>query len=170
MFYISNLPGESAQLLHYLPSIGIPRSALLRRDNVYSRCPIYLTLGYLPGLPCWLSSKESVGSVGEEGDSGSVPASRRPPGGRRGCPLQYSCLENPMDRGAWWSTVHRVTKSCTRLGDLAHVHSGYPSPVELLFKDSLPYLWFFQVMLINFQHRGEYLEWLSRYVRFNTPS
>ena len=39
------------------------------------------------------------------------------PGEGNGNPLQYSCLENPMDRGAWWATVHRVTKSWTRLSD-----------------------------------------------------
>ena len=44
------------------------------------------------------------------GDKGSIPASGRPPGGAHGNPLQYSCLENPMDRGAWWSTVHGFTK------------------------------------------------------------
>ena len=44
-------------------------------------------------------------------DPGSVPGSGRSPGGGLGNPLQYSCLENPMDRGAWRATVHRVTKS-----------------------------------------------------------
>ena len=44
------------------------------------------------------------------GDSGSVPASGRPPGEGNGNPLQYSCLENPKDRGAWETTVHGVTK------------------------------------------------------------
>ena len=46
---------------------------------------------------------------------GSTPGSRRSPGGGHGNPLQYSCLENPMDRGAWRATVHRLTKSWTRL-------------------------------------------------------
>ena len=54
--------------------------------------------------PWWLSGKESAGSVG---DLGSVLGSGRYPGGERDNPLQYSCLENPMDRGAWWATVHR---------------------------------------------------------------
>ena len=45
------------------------------------------------------------------GDTGSIPESGRSPGGENGNPLQYSCLENPMDRGACWATVHRVTKS-----------------------------------------------------------
>ena len=40
------------------------------------------------------------------GDVGSIPGSGRSLGGRHGNPLQYSCLENPMDRGAWWATVH----------------------------------------------------------------
>ena len=51
------------------------------------------------------------------GDPGSIPGSGRSPGGEHGNPLQYSCLENPMDRGAWWATVHGVTKSQTQLSD-----------------------------------------------------
>ena len=43
----------------------------------------------------------------------SIPGSGRSPGEGNGNPLQYSCLENSMDRGAWWATVHRVTKSQT---------------------------------------------------------
>ena len=44
-------------------------------------------------------------------DLGLIPGSRRSPGGRNGNPLQYSCLENPMDRGAWQAIVHAVVKS-----------------------------------------------------------
>ena len=47
------------------------------------------------------------------GDLGSIPGSGRSPGERNGNPLQYSCLEDPMDGGAWWTTVHGVTKSQT---------------------------------------------------------
>ena len=57
------------------------------------------------GLPRCLSSKESASSAGDPGDSGSIPGSRRFPGGGHGNLLQYPCLENPMDRGAWWATV-----------------------------------------------------------------
>ena len=53
------------------------------------------------------------------GNLGSIPGSRRSPGGGNGNPLQYSCLENPMDRGAWWATVHGVAKSWTQLSDFA---------------------------------------------------
>ena len=51
---------------------------------------------------------------------GFDPLQGRSPGGGHGNPLQYSCLENPMDRGAWWATVHGVSKSRTLLNDLAH--------------------------------------------------
>ena len=53
------------------------------------------------------------GGSGDAEDAGSIPGSGRSPGGGHGNLFQYSCLENPMDRGAWWATVHRVTKSQT---------------------------------------------------------
>ena len=53
-------------------------------------------------------------------DVGSNPGSGRSPGEENGNPLQYSCLENPMDRGAWQVTVHRVTKCRTQPSNLAH--------------------------------------------------
>ena len=53
----------------------------------------------------------------DAGDSSSVPGLVRSPGEGNGNPLQYSCLENFMNRGAWWATVHRVAKSQTRLSD-----------------------------------------------------
>ena len=62
-------------------------------------------------LPLWLSSKESTYNVGAAGDVGSIHESRRSSGEGHGHPLQYSCLENPMDREAWWATVHRVAES-----------------------------------------------------------
>ena len=51
------------------------------------------------------------------GDVGSIPGSRRSPGDGNGKLLQYSCLENPMDRGAWWATVNGVAKESDRLRD-----------------------------------------------------
>ena len=65
------------------------------------------------GLPWWLSGKESACSAGTTGDAVLIPGSGRSLGGGYGNPLQYSCLENPMDRGAWQATVHRVAKSQT---------------------------------------------------------
>ena len=57
------------------------------------------------------------------GDPGLIPELRRCPEGGKGYPLQYSCLENSMDRGAWWATVHGVRKSQSRLSGNAHVHA-----------------------------------------------
>ena len=73
----------------------------------------------LLGLPRWLSSKEPACNAGDAGDMGSIPGLGRDPGEGNGYPLQYSCLENPMNRGAWWATVHRVTKSWTWLKRLS---------------------------------------------------
>ena len=57
--------------------------------------------------------KESACNAGDTGDAGSIPGSGRSPGGRNVNPLQYSCLKNPMDRGAWWAPVHGVIESQT---------------------------------------------------------
>ena len=54
------------------------------------------------------------------GDIHSIPGSGRSPGEGNNNPLQYSCLKNPMDGGAWWATVHGVAKSQTRLSDFTH--------------------------------------------------
>ena len=59
--------------------------------------------------------KNLPANVGDIRDSGLIPGLGRSPGAGNGNPLQYSCLENPMDRGAWWATVHGVAKSQTRL-------------------------------------------------------
>ena len=57
-------------------------------------------------------------------DRGSIPGSGRSSGGGNGNTLQYFCLENPMDREAWWVTVHRVAKSWTQLSMHACIHSS----------------------------------------------
>ena len=61
--------------------------------------------------PGWLSGKESPANAGDAGDGGSIPGSGRSPGEGHGNPLQYSCLENSMDRGAWRATVRGVRKN-----------------------------------------------------------
>ena len=58
----------------------------------------------------WLSGKESACNAV---DTSLIPSSGRPTGEGNGNLLQYFCLENPMDRGAWWATIHRVAKSQT---------------------------------------------------------
>ena len=89
---------------------------LLYRVNRFSRLspPESSILDKLS--PLWLSGKESACNA-EELDS--VPGLGRSPGGGYGSPLQYSCLENPMDRGVWQATVHGVAKSQTQLSTYA---------------------------------------------------
>ena len=72
------------------------------------------------GFPSGSAGKESVSNVG---DVGLIPGSGRYPEEGNGYPLQYSCPENPMDRGAWQATVHRVTKSWT-LSKWACMHTS----------------------------------------------
>ena len=72
------------------------------------------------------------------GDMNSIPGLGRSPRGGNGNPLQYSCLENPMGRGAWWATVHRVTKNQTRLKPLS-THTWVTECYPLLLRKILWY-------------------------------
>ena len=68
--------------------------------------------------------KKTPANAGDVRDMGSVPGLERSPGMEHGNPLQYSCLENHMDRGAWGATVHGVAKSGTQLKQLSmHTHT-----------------------------------------------
>ena len=75
--------------------------------------PLDLYLHWL-GFPGGSDGKASVCNTG---DPSSIPGLGRSPGEGNGNPLQYSCLENPMDGGAWWATVHGVAKSWTQLSN-----------------------------------------------------
>ena len=66
--------------------------------------------------------KNPPASTGDIKGTDSNPGSERSPGEGNGYPLQYSCLENSMDRGVWWATVHRVAKSRVRLSSLVYTH------------------------------------------------
>ena len=80
-----------------------------------SRCQLQIGTCHLPlDFPGSSDGKESACNAG---DPGSVPGSGRSTGEGNGNLLQYSCMENPMDRGAWWATVHAVAKSWTRLSN-----------------------------------------------------
>ena len=76
-----------------------------------------LTVKY-KGFP---GGSEVKASVYNAGDPGSIPGSRRSPGEGNGNPLQYYCLENPMDRGAWQATVYGIAKSRTQLSDFTNL-------------------------------------------------
>ena len=117
-------------LFSYPESTGVPQWHPILTSAGWSTVPsssapgpplseaLFFTEGYFPGGGCCQSSSETPdGSMGKEstcnaadtGDTGSIPKSGRASGKENGNPLQYSCLENPMDRGAWWTIVHRVT-------------------------------------------------------------
>ena len=69
------------------------------------------------GFPGGSVIKNPSANAGDAKDKGSIPGSGSSLGGGHANPLQYSCLENPMDRGAWWATVHGAAKSRTQLSN-----------------------------------------------------
>ena len=87
-------------------------------------CLVFMDIWYVLSIECFLlayilykigfpSGSDGKESACNAGDPGLIPGLGRSPGGGNGNPLQYSCLENPMDRGAWGVTVHGVAKSRT---------------------------------------------------------
>ena len=99
-------------------SSSMPNSEIIRNNK-------------LLGISCGSEGKESACNVG--GPS-SIPGPGRSPGEGNGTPLQYCCLENPMDGGAWWAAVHGVTKSRTQLSNFTFTHwrrKWQPTPVFL---------------------------------------
>ena len=84
-------------------------------NNILKPLKLKVTLGF-PG------GSEVKASAWNAGDPCSIPELGRSPGEGNGNPLQYSCLENPMEGGAWQATVHGVTKSRTRLSDFPSLH------------------------------------------------
>ena len=88
---------------------GLPSMGLHRVAHNWSDLAAAAAAAILP------SGKEVTCKTGDPGDVGLIPGSGRSFGVGKGNPLQYSCLENSMDRGAWKATVHGVAKSCTWL-------------------------------------------------------
>ena len=68
--------------------------------------------------------KNPPANAGDIGDEGSIPAWGRSPGEGNGNPLQYSCLGNPLDRGAWWATVHGAAKE-SDMTEHTHTHTSH---------------------------------------------
>ena len=89
---------------------------------------IYITPFSIHDFPGGSNDKASAYNMG---DQGSIPGSGRSPGEGNGNPLQHSCLENPMDGGAWQSTVHRVVKSRTRLSNFTFTSFLQHSVIDL---------------------------------------
>ena len=76
--------------------------------------------------------KNVSANAGDAREIGLIPGSGRSPGGGHGNPLQYSCLENPMDRGAWRAAVHGVAKSWTRLSNLITITTNKGGDTSLV--------------------------------------
>ena len=96
--------------------------------------------------------KNLPANAGDVRDGGSIPGSGRAPGRGHGSALQYSCLENPMDRRAWWATVHGVTKSWTLLSDFT-----FHFVKDKVSIGAWIYLWaFYFVPLIYILSLGQY--------------
>ena len=96
----------------------------ISNEDFVTKC-LYIHVCYYMGFQGGVSVKNPPANSGDIRDKGSISGSGRSPRGGHGNPLQYSCLENPMDRGVWRATVHKVAKSWTRLKrpiDLAHTH------------------------------------------------
>ena len=85
--------------------------------NLLSTPFIYLSLLLIVGFPGGSVVKNPPADTGDAGDAGLIPGLGRSLGGGNGKPLQYSCMKNPKDRGAWQITVHGFAKSQTQLSD-----------------------------------------------------
>ena len=90
----------------------------------------------------WLSGEKSAASAGDTGDTGSMPGSGKPPGGGNDNPFQYSCLGNPMDRGAWWAIQSIGSQRDMTEDSQIHSRSGiagsYDRPIFSFLKET-PY-------------------------------
>ena len=84
-----------------------------RPNNVMIYNMWYIARSMVQASQVMLVVNNLLANAGDAWDKGSIPDLGRSPGRGHGNPLQDSCLENPMDRGAWWATIHRVTESDT---------------------------------------------------------
>ena len=108
--------------IQHSPSLG-PGSIPSQEKPVFSLClpPTNNPSETIPSFGAYqvvLEGKNLPANAGDLRDASSVPGLGRSPGEGHRHPLQYSCLDNPMDRGAWWATVRGVAKSRTRLSTL----------------------------------------------------
>ena len=97
----------------FLPSSRV--QAFLGGRNNLSLTSLWVVPNLCIGLPWCLSHKELAWNAVATGDTGSIPGWGKCPGGGHGHPLQFSCLENPVDKGAWQATVYSVPQSRTWL-------------------------------------------------------
>ena len=113
------MSGQHERRLHTLRLLGTIKNGNKGHDGTTFQIQIenINKLDYVPqrASQVILMVKNPLANAGDVRDPGSIPGLGRSPGGGHGNPLQYSSLENRMDRGAWWATVHGVAKSWTWL-------------------------------------------------------
>ena len=115
----SHLKSHTYSLSQYFSTYRNYNSVESNQNSNENQCTLKKTKGdRVVNIPLdGLSGKESACNAGDTGDMGLIPGLGRSIGGGNNNPLQYSCLENPMDRGVWRATVNRVAKSRTQLRD-----------------------------------------------------
>ena len=101
--------------MSYLYILEIKPLLVTSFEDIFSQSIdfLFVLYGFLCSVEDFAGGSDSKVSAFNAGDPGSIPRWGRSPGEGNGNPLQYSCLENPMDGGAWWATVHGVTESDT---------------------------------------------------------
>ena len=115
----SHLKSHTYSLSQYFSTYRNYNSVESNQNSNENQCTLKKTKGdRVVNIPLdGLSGKESACNAGDTGDMGLIPGLGRSIGGGNNNPLQYSCLENPMDRGVWRATVNRVAKSRMQLRD-----------------------------------------------------
>ena len=98
------------------------KSHLAKENFLFPQSGVALVVVITAFYTCWPGGSDGKESACSARDLGLIPGLKNPSGDMNGYPLQYSCLENSMDRGAWWATVHGFTKSQTQLSD-SHTHT-----------------------------------------------
>ena len=111
----------SQTVSHCFPQSLLPEDYFLDVSLILLHLPLVLILPWASQVAQWVET---------QADAGLTPGLRRSPGGAHGNPLQYSCLENPMERGAWWDSVRRATKSQTQLTDCACTGTTSMAPFD----------------------------------------
>ena len=105
-------------------------------------------VGFIPGMQGFFNIRKSINVIHHIDKLKNKSQLGRSPGEGNGNPLQYSCLENPMDGGAWWAPVHGVAKSQTRLSDFTFTFTlSYIAFIMLRYVPSIPAFW--RVFIIN---------------------
>ena len=145
LFLIVQAPCKPLTHTDWVPEhMGLTDGCTVLACLIYTNTLIYM------GLPSGSVVKNLPANAWDARDMDIIPGSERFPGEGNGNPLQYSCLENPMDRGAWSATAHVVTKSWTQLSDWTHTHTHTLTHTEVNVLSRIYCNCFFLFILFSF--------------------